>query len=230
MNAAASALQKKIGHVFKDQGLLLAALTHPSREKNPSKASLYERLEFLGDRVLALIIAEWLFEIFPAENEGQMAKRHAGLVNRDTLAEVAEALDLAEALQLVSAADLARGKVNILSDALEAVMGAVWADGGAKAFPLLREFIRTQWQPFLNEAGAAPQDAKSALQEWAQARGLPLPVYTVTAQSGAAHTPIYTVRVEVQGHGTAEAEGTSKREGEKKAATVLLEKLTNTAI
>jgi len=225
MNAAASALQQKLGHVFKDEGLLLAALTHPSKAKTSGKASSYERLEFLGDRVLALIIAEWLYEVFPSDNEGQMAKRHAGLVNRDTLAAVAENLNLAEPLQLVNAADLERGRVNILSDALEALIGAVWADGSVSTFPLMRDFIRKHWQPFLNESGAAPQDAKSALQEWAQARGLPLPGYTVIVQSGLAHMPTYTVRVDVEGHGSAEAEGTSKREGEKKAATLLLEKL-----
>jgi len=227
MNSAASELQKKIGHVFKDEGLLLAALTHPSKAK-AGKASSYERLEFLGDRVLALIIAEWLFEVFPSENEGQMAKRHAGLVNRDTLAAIADTLGLAEALQLVSASDLERGRVNILSDALEALMGAVYADGGVPALPLMREFIRAYWQPFLNESAAAPQDAKSALQEWAQGRGLPLPAYTVTGQSGAAHLPTYTVKVEVEGKGSAEATGASKREAEKKAAILLLERLINT--
>jgi ribonuclease-3 len=224
MNSAASAITKQLGYLFKDEGLLLAALTHPSKAKAGQGAS-YERLEFLGDRVLALVIAEWLFEVFPNENEGQMAKRHAGLVNRDTLAAVAETLGLAEALQLVSASDLERGRVNILSDALEALMGAVWADGGAPTLPLMRDFIRKQWHPFLNESAAAPQDAKSALQEWAQGRGLPLPTYTVTNQSGAAHLPTYTVKVEVAGKGSAEATGTSKREAEKKAATLLFEKL-----
>ncbi|HVY12291.1 MAG TPA: ribonuclease III domain-containing protein, partial [Alphaproteobacteria bacterium] len=175
MNEAAKALQAQLGHVFRDEGLLLAALTHPSREKTDKKVSAYERLEFLGDRVLSLIIAEWLFTLFPEENEGQLAKRHAGLVNRDTLAAVAETLNIAEALQMVGAGDLTRGRVNILSDALEAIIGSIWCDGGPAAFPTIREAIHRLWQPHLNESAEAPQDAKSALQEWAQARSLPLP-------------------------------------------------------
>ncbi|MBI3420174.1 MAG: ribonuclease III [Proteobacteria bacterium] len=225
MSEAARVLQTRLGYVFKDESLLLAALTHPSREKSGKKVSAYERLEFLGDRVLSLVIAEWLFEVFAEESEGQLAKRHAGLVNRDALASIAENMDLAQALQLVSSSDLSRGKVNILSDALEALIGAIWTDGGPASFSVLRRFIRREWQPHLNEDSAAPQDAKSALQEWAQARGLPLPVYKVTRQSGPAHAPHYVVRVEVEGHGSAEAEGASKREAEKKAATGMMEKL-----
>jgi ribonuclease-3 len=212
--------------VFHDKGILQAALTHPSREKSEKKASTYERLEFVGDRVLSLIIAEWLFETFPSEKEGQLAKRHAALVSRDTLALVAEHMNLAPMLRLDNSADLERGKVNILSDALEALLGAVWSDGGAeKTYATLRTFIRTHWQPHLNESLEAPQDAKSALQEWAQGRGLPLPAYKVVTQTGPAHAPHYVVRVEVEPHGFAEAEGASKREAEKKAATLLLEKL-----
>lgn len=225
MNEAAKTLQARLGYAFKDESLFLAALTHPSREKLGKRASAYERLEFLGDRVLSLVIAEWLFEIFPEENEGQLAKRHAALVSRDTLAVIADSLNLAQLLQLVNPADLSRGRVNILSDALEALIGAAWCDGGAEAFMPLRAFIHGEWQPHLNEGAAAPQDSKSALQEWAQARGLPLPFYKVTSQSGPAHAPHYVVRVEVEGNGTAEAEGASKREAEKKAAAVMLEKL-----
>jgi ribonuclease III len=219
-------LESRLGHVFRDKGILQAALTHPSREKSEKKASTYERLEFLGDRVLSLIIAEWLFETFGTEKEGQLAKRHAALVSRDTLALVAEEMNLAPMLRLENVADLERGKVNILSDALEALLGAVWNDGGTETYATLKKFIRTHWQPHLNESVEAPQDAKSALQEWAQGRGLPLPAYKVVAQSGPAHAPHYHVRVEVEKHGSAEAEGASKREAEKKAATLLLEQLT----
>jgi ribonuclease-3 len=220
-----ASLESRLGHVFRDKGILQAALTHPSREKSGAKVSAYERLEFLGDRVLSLIVAEWLFEVFGSENEGQLAKRHAALVSRDTLAQIAGEMNLAKDLHLENTADLDRGRVNILSDALEALLGAVWSDGGNEAFPALRQFIRAHWQPYLNESLAAPQDAKSALQEWAQGRGLPLPVYKVVTQSGPAHAPHYGVRVEVEKHGFAEAEGASKREAEKKAATLLLEKL-----
>ena len=224
MNMAGKELLGKVGYTFRNESLFTAALTHPSREK-AGKVSDYERLEFLGDRVLSLVVAEWLLEIFPTEKEGQIAKRHAMLVNRDTLAEIADTLNIAAALHMVNAGDLERGRVNILSDALEAFMGAVWHDGGHEVYPVLRGFIRKYWQPFMNESGAAPQDAKSALQEWAQGRALPLPLYTVVAQSGPAHAPNYVVKVEVQGQEPAEATGASKREAEKKAAALMLEKL-----
>ncbi len=225
METADDPLQARLGHRFRDPALLRAALTHPSRAPPESGASAYERLEFLGDRVLSLVIAEWLFEVFGAEDEGRLAKRHAALVNRDTLAAVAEELDLARALRRIGPADLDRGRVNILSDALEALIGAAWRDGGDAIYPVLRDFIRENWQPYLHAHAAAPQDAKSALQEWAQGRGLPLPVYRVAAQSGPAHAPRYVMRVEVEGHGPAEGEGASKREAEKKAAQAMMEKI-----
>jgi ribonuclease-3 len=224
MKAGVAALQEKLGYVFKDAGLLQAALTHPSHEKSNKKISSYERLEFLGDRVLSLLVAEWLFELYANESEGGLAKRHAALVNRDILADIAERVNLPESLQLLHAQDLVRGRVNILSDALEALLGAIYLDAGDKALELMRPIIRDLWQQDVHNI-AVPQDPKSALQEWAQGRGLPLPDYQVVSQTGPAHAPHYVMRVTVQGQTPAEAEGASKREAEKKAAAELWNKV-----
>ncbi len=225
MTPAFKNLTAKLGYTFKDEGLLRDAMTHPSQDRvgNDRKVSSYERLEFLGDRVLSLLIAEWLYEIYPKENEGELAKRHAALVNRDCLAEIAETLVLSEALQMVNPEDLRRGRVNILSDALEALIGAIYKDN-SQQLDALRAIIKNLWQPFIHR-DAAPQDAKSALQEWAQGKGLPLPEYKVMSQSGPAHAPTYIVSVQVKGFEAVEAEGPSKRDAEKKAATLLWQKL-----
>jgi ribonuclease-3 len=218
-----AALQERLGVNFADESLLRAALTHPSLARGDKKVSDYERLEFLGDRVLSLLIAEWLFEMYPAENEGELARRHAALVNRDTLAAIAAEMELAGSLNLVNAEDLKRGRVNILSDAMEAVIGAIYCDAGQK-LDVLRTLIRRLWQPYIATA-TAPQDAKSALQEWAQGRGFPLPEYRVISQSGPPHAPTYIMTVQVQGQEPVEATGTSKREAEKRAAALLWEKV-----
>ncbi len=225
MTTAQKNLLSKLNYTFKDEGLLRDALTHPSQERGDRKASSYERLEFLGDRVLSLLIAEWLFEIYPNESEGALAKRHAALVNRDCLAEIAESLELSASLQMINADDLRRGRVNILSDALEALVGAIYNDDGQK-LNRLRLIIAQLWLPFIHRE-VVPQDAKSALQEWAQGKGLPLPEYTVVSQEGPAHAPTYVVSVQVKGYDPIEAEGSSKRDAEKKAALLLWQKLVN---
>ncbi len=220
---SAEDLQKNIGYEFRNADKLRDALTHPSRQMGAKRASEYERLEFLGDRVLSLVIAEWLFEAFPTESEGHLAKRHAALVNRDILASIAETIQLEQALMLVNAEDLRRGRINVLSDALEALIGAMYGDAGS--LEPARAFIRSRWLSYVNDATEVPQDAKSSLQEWAQARGLPLPLYEQVAASGPAHAPRYTIRVSVNGFAPEEAEGASKRDGEKKAAALMLEKV-----
>lgn len=229
MNAALALLQEKLGYHFRDMELAHAAVTHPSKERGgergSKKVSGYERLEFLGDRVLSLAMAEWLYELYPLEKEGELAKRHAALVNRDMLAEVADTLMLGDALQLINPEDLKRGRVNMLSDALEALIGALYLDMGDAGMPALRALLRRLWQPGMGAALTVPQDPKSALQEWAQARGLPLPEYKVVQQEGPAHAPRYVMEVVVRGIAAEQAEGTSKREAEKKAAEVMLSKL-----
>jgi ribonuclease-3 len=217
-------LQKRLGYGFKDQGLLRAALTHPSQEKSNKKASTYERLEFLGDRVLSLLIAEWLYELYPDESEGKLAKRHAALVNRDILAAISERLGLASILQLLHPQDLVRGRVNILSDALEALMGAIYRDAGEQGLEVMRVIVKELWKDDVHNT-LVPQDPKSALQEWAQARGYKLPEYKVVSQTGPAHAPHYLVSVKVETQEEVAAEGTSKREAEKKAAADLWKRL-----
>lgn len=226
MSTTFDTLQEKMGMRFASDALLRAALTHPSRDRQQGdkKPSDYERLEFLGDRVLSLVIAEWLYEHYPQAREGELAKRHAALVNRDILADIAAALELDKAIILVNPEDLKRGRVNILSDALEALIGAAYLDAG-RTVTRLRSFIEHFWQSYATAPLFPPQDAKSALQEWAQSRGLPLPEYKVIAQRGPAHAPHYTIEVYVKGEAPEQAEGASKREAEKRSAEILMKRL-----
>lgn len=222
-------LAEALGHRFAKPGLLIDAVTHPSvggmdrygRGGGLAPGHAYERLEFLGDRVLGLVIARWLLERFPIEPEGHLAKRHAALVRRETLGRVAEVIDLGRYLRLSAGEDEAGGRSNraILADACEAVIGALFLDGGLEA---AERFIRAHWAPFIDRAEPPPQDPKTALQEWAQARGKPLPHYETIAQSGPAHEPRFEVRVTVAGEPPASAIGPSKRAAEKAAASALL--------
>jgi ribonuclease-3 len=217
----------QLGHVFNDPTLLEGALTHPSlaglRHRKKNGGAPYERLEFLGDRVLGLAIAHWLYEKYPAASEGEMAKRHAALVNREALRAIATEINLADYLRLAKGenATAARKNLAMLSDAMEAVLGALYLDGGMKAAD---RFIRRLWQKDIAIA-EAPADAKTMLQEWAQGQGLPLPHYRVTAQGGPAHAPKFTVEASVKGHAPAAAEGDSKRAAEKAAAKALLDQI-----
>lgn len=208
-----------LGHEFAKPSLLDEALTHASMAKGRARG--YERLEFLGDRVLALIVAETLLDAFPAEREGDIAKRHARLVRKGALVEVARSIDLGRFLKLSKGeADAgAGGNDAVLGDAMEAVIAALYLDGGLEA---ARRFIREKWLPLIAADAAPPKDAKTRLQEWAQARGLGLPVYGETASSGPAHAPERIVEVRVTGQDPAAGTGRSKREAEQRAAAALL--------
>jgi len=222
-----SELMQKLGHDFATSQLLEDALTHPSlagfRARAKNSAPPYERLEFLGDRVLGLVIAEWLYERFPDANEGEMAKRHAALVNRDALRAVADEIGLGRYLHLARGEEAGGARKNIatLPDAMEAVIGALYLDGGYKA---ATQFIRRYWQKDI-EVSEAPADPKTLLQEWAQGRGLPLPHYKVIEHSGPAHAPNFTIEVAVKGHKPVSAAGDSKRAAEKAAAKLLIEQI-----
>ena len=216
-------LAEKLGHAFADPRLLEDALTHPSlagvgRRK---KGAPYERLEFLGDRVLGLAIAEWLYETFPNASEGEMAKRHAALVNRDALRAVALDIGLAHFVRLARGEDAQAARKNLatLPDAMEAVIGALYLDGD---FPAARAFIHNYWQRDI-AVSETPADPKTTLQEWAQGQSLPLPTYRVIKNSGPAHAPKFVVEASVKGFPPAEAEGNSKRDAQKAAAVKLLE-------
>ncbi len=219
-------LAQLLDHEFREPGLLMAAITHPSRlglrRNSPEKT--YQRLEFLGDRVLGLVIADMLWARFPDEPEGDLAKRHAGLVREETLADVANDIDLGAFLRLSAGEADGGGRRNptILADVCEALMGALYRDGG---LPAAYAFIEKHWTARIDARSAPPREPKTALQEWAQGRGLPLPTYTVVGQDGPAHNPHFVVAVDVQGYPAEQASGSSKRAAEKAAAAALLARL-----
>ncbi|MBX9635892.1 MAG: ribonuclease III [Magnetospirillum sp.] len=220
-------LAQRLGHDFADPELLIQAVTHPSivQGRAPRKATPYERLEFLGDRVLGLVVADMLFHRFPTEPEGALARRHAALVRREALARIAVQIGLPEQVMLSKGEQDAGGRANpgLLADACEAVIGALFADAG---FETAQTFVRTMWAPLMEESAAPPKDSKTALQEWAQGLGKKLPVYKTVGMEGPPHDPIFLVSVEVDGVEAMAAKGTSKRAAEQAAATAMLEKVT----
>ncbi len=219
---ALSQLQENLGHRFAKPALLERALTHPSVSADPShQGGDYERLEFLGDRVLGLVVAEMLFARFPEEAEGLLARRLAKLVGKETLAAVAEDLGLGNVMRFAMGEDEKQGRSNpgLLSDACEAVIAALYLDGG---LAVAQKFIVGAWQKRIEEDRDPPSDAKTELQEWAQGRGLPLPSYTEISREGPPHDPLFTIGVEVAGQPPQSGSGRSKRMAEQDAATQLL--------
>lgn len=219
-------LTQALAHRFAEPALLREALTHPSTDPQDRGGARfgYERLEFLGDRVLGLAVAEWLLARFPNEPEGSLAKRHTALVRRETLAQVARDISLGEHLILSPGEAESGGRENeaILADACEAVIAALYLDGG---FEVARSFIRNAFSDSIDRDELPPQDAKTELQEWAQARSLPLPDYAPVSRSGPDHRPVFEVRVSIAGHPPATASGPSKRVAEQQAAEQLLARL-----
>lgn len=213
-------IQKNIGYTFKDDAYIRRALTHSSAY-NTSGGRDYERLEFLGDRVVNLVIADLLFKIFPQENEGLLAKRHTALVRGETLAEAAIAMKLGEHAMLSDAERAAGGasNVNILGDIMEAVTAAIYLDGG---FAQAEDFIERSLGDTLHKMVEPPRDAKTILQEWSQSKNLGLPTYTLVGQSGPDHAPVFTVEVSIEGCDTQSATGASKQKAEKGAAKAMI--------
>ena len=218
-NAPGRWLEQLLGRRPRDPARFAQALTHASHA-----GASYERPEFLGDRVLGLVMAEWLFELFPDEAEGKLARRLATLVSGATCAEIAEALDVAAQLRLGKQArdDGAARSENVLGDALEAIIGAVFLEGG---YDEARGFVRRLWADRPRGQGAAPRHPKAALQEHAAAKGWKPPVYTLARRSGPEHAPTFAVMVEVPGRGSAEGAGASKQEAETAAAVALMERI-----
>ena len=215
-----SALQETLRHQFHDVNLLLAAMTHASTGSDHN----YERLEFLGDRILGLVIAESLYKLFPNEPEGHLAKRHAALVQGALLAVIAREINLGDSL-ILSESERASGGAeneNMLADALEAMIGALYLDAGLAP---CQEVIVRLWGDRISILSSPPQDPKTTLQEWAQGRGLPLPLYELAERSGPDHAPVFTIRVTVQGFTPVLATGASRRAAEKESARILLEQL-----
>ncbi len=217
-------LEKALGHRFKNQKLIEMALTHASMRGGKVQHSDNERLEFIGDRVLGLVIAEVLSEQFPSASEGELARRYNRLVRGEACARVARAVGLGEYLILSEseAGSGGRAKGTILADAMEAILGAIFLDVG---FGPARAAVRRLWgaQDDKTQTSAGP-DAKSALQEWAQGKGLALPEYVEVSRKGPDHAPRFTSEVRIDGCAPARGEGASKRAAEQAAARALLER------
>jgi ribonuclease III len=229
--AVSDDLAETVGHVFTRPDLLTEALTHPSaiapargKRRRASQPQGYERLEFLGDRVLGLVVADLLWRRHPDEPEGHLTRRHAQLVRRDALAGVARQIGLDRHLVL-SRAEAASGTAqnpSILADVCEAVIAAIYLDAG---YPAAFAFVERWWQALIAAMDQPPQDPKTRLQEWAQARGLGLPAYRVVETSGPDHAPRFTVAARVAQSDEASATASSKRAAETGAAAALLERL-----
>ncbi|MEX0921182.1 MAG: ribonuclease III [Rhodovibrionaceae bacterium] len=219
---ARQALARRLGHDFAKPDLLELALTHASHNSRPGGVAVsYERMEFLGDRVLGLVVADLLYHRFSGEDEGALARRFAVLVRRETLAAVAGEIELGKALILARGEEEAGSQENpaILSDCCEAVIAALYLDGGLEP---ARRFIAAYWTARLEADPTPPKDAKTELQEWAQGQGLPLPRYREVGRHGPAHEPHFTIEVTVEGVSPAEGSGSSKRQAEQSAAETLL--------
>ncbi|MEE9140132.1 MAG: ribonuclease III [Alphaproteobacteria bacterium] len=216
-------LAEKLGHEFTEPRLLKEALTHPSVAGRLGARS-YERLEFLGDRVLGLAMARLLFTRYPDEEEGDLARRQSALVRREALVEVAREIGLGRYLLMSKGEDESGGRESpaILADSCEAVIGALFLDAGLG--PAAR-FIERHWTARMEEEIHPPTDPKTALQEWAQGAGKPLPVYRTVSKVGPAHEPVFCVEVSVLGVAPASARGPSKRAAELAAAAAMLEKV-----
>jgi ribonuclease-3 len=219
--AAHQGLQKRLGYTFKDESLLVAAMTHASAETRGAGLADNERLEFLGDRVLGLLTADALFKGFPEASEGDLATRLNALVRRETLAEVAQEIGLGKCLVLGSGEDQSGGrdKPALLADACEALIAALYKDGGMR---VAKRFFDTYWVERLKKVQLVPRDAKTRLQEWSQAAGFGTPSYHTVKRSGPDHAPVFTIEVQVEGLVPQRASGASKREAEQAAADALL--------
>ena len=214
-------LEQRIGYSFADQKLLELALTHISALSRKGRSASYQRLEFLGDHVLGLAVSDMLFRAFPKAEEGELSRRLAALVRRETCAEVARAIDLGAAIKLgVSEAKSGgRRRTAILADVCEALLGAVFVDGGYAA---AAGMIERLWGECMRTPARPLRDPKTVLQEWAQARGLPTPHYREVARTGPHHDPEFRVSVELPDLHPAEGLGHSKRAAEQAAAAALL--------
>ena len=214
-------LEARIGRTFRKRALLREALTHSSVGERHKHSVDYERLEFLGDRVLGIVVAEHLFETFPNEGEDRLAPRLNALVNKDACARAARRIDLGAALILSSseARTGGRNKDTILADACEALIAAVYLDGGLKA---ARQFIELVWAEEFASAGDAPRDPKTTLQEWSAQRKRPNPHYEVVERTGPDHAPYFVVEVRVEGVEAVRGAGSSKRDAEREAARAML--------
>lgn len=213
----AIAAEQRIGIAFHDAALLERALTHSSARSGAD----YQRLEFLGDRVLGLVVAEMLYETFPEAPEGELSVRLNALVNAETLAEITDELGLNALIQTGSdqRSLAARKQVNMRADVMEALLAVIYLQDGLDA---VRRFIRTHWAERSKAASAARSDPKTALQEWAHQVSGATPAYRIEGRDGPDHDPVFNVAVRIDGYPTGHGRGRSKREAEQAAATEVL--------
>jgi ribonuclease-3 len=217
-----AALEERIGYRFSSAALLDRALTHVSALTGArNRAGSYQRLEFLGDHVLGLIISDMLFRAFPKADEGELSRRLADLVRKEACADVARAIELGSAIRLGASEANAggRGRTAILADVCEALVGAVYIDGG---YPAAAALVEKLWDERMRTPARPLRDSKTVLQEWAQARGLPTPVYREVERTGPDHSPEFRVAVELPQFSPAEGLGRSKRTAEQAAAAAML--------
>jgi ribonuclease-3 len=214
--------EERIGYRFRNAALLEQALTHISALTGArNRAGSYQRLEFLGDHVLGLVISDMLFRAFPKADEGEMSRRLADLVRKEACADVARAIELGEAIRLGTSEANAggRSRTAILADVCEALIGAIFVDGG---YPAASALIERLWSARMRTPARPLRDSKTALQEWAQARGLPTPAYREVERKGPDHDPEFRVMVELPDLTPAEGLGRSKRAAEQAAAAAML--------
>ena len=225
LSADLQAFEARIGHRFAAPDLLVEAVTHASMS-SPTRSD-NQRLEFLGDRVLGLVMAEALLDADPAASEGVLAPRYNALVRKEICADVARDIGLGDVLRLGRSEMVSGGrrKQALLGDAVEAIIAAVYLDAG---FAAARDLILRLWAERINSVEGDARDAKTALQEWAQARGMPPPSYTQTARSGPDHAPLFTIEVHLENGARAEATAGSKREAQQMAAKTLLAQMEQT--
>jgi ribonuclease-3 len=222
--AATAALEARIGHKFADPLLLATAFTHVSALKPArSRGESYQRLEFLGDHVLGLIVSDMLYRAFPNADEGELSKRLADLVRKESCADVAKSLGLVDDIKLgqVGASASAKLRKSVLGDICEALIGAIFLDGGYQA---AAQFVERNWLERMRKPRRPLRDPKTVLQEWAQSKGMPTPVYREVERTGPHHDPQFRVAVELPGLAPAEGLGGSKRAAEKVAASVMIER------
>ncbi len=216
-----------LGHRFEDPALLTEALTHSSLDggRKQKHGPDNDRLEFLGDRVLGIVVADHLLRTFESADAGALARRYNSLVRRETLARIARELDLGAFLRMSRAEEDSGGrkKSAILADACEAVIAAIYLDGGLEA---ASAFIHRYWDPLVGRDGQARKDAKTALQEWAHANDLHPPMYEEVERFGPAHDPHFVIEASLDGHPPARGEGSSKRRAQQAAAAALLDAVT----
>lgn len=212
-------VQEITRHTFKETALVEQALTHPSIEGHPN----YQRLEFLGDRVVGLAIAEMLYSHYPSDKEGSLSRKLTTLVRREGLAKVCVEIGLSEIIQMDASALSNGGRENpaIQCDIMESIVGALYIDGG---YDVAYAFINSHWEERLTEEGAI-KDPKTSLQEFVQSKGFVPPTYTTIEQTGPDHAPEFNIEVKIDGLGTANAKGRSKKQGEIEAAQKLLNQL-----